>query len=259
MNAFIGCCSALIGASIYGFQRYDLAWLVFFGMISVDNNSPALLSRDSQDDIRAPRLFGSIEPIRMQTSHIVDVAQLHFRELAWSMNGQFGAGHILELYQALAESPHFFGYVYYAKGALIGFATGTTDFQDTRLRIMKVYRRKIPTVFRILISNPRFLLAALESKFLVPPLFRRLGTSAEWLTFVTDTRCSYLAPFVSIKLIGSVKEHFQQVGVSHYVAQGYRLNPKAMRLYEKLKWRVANVLIMHVIYQYSAKPHDQQR
>jgi hypothetical protein len=226
-------------------------------MASVDYSASARPSSDSQESMRAPRLYDSIEPIPMQKNHVEDVARLHFRELSWSMNGHFGPGHILELYEALADSPHFFGYVYYAKGALIGFATGTTDFQETRLRIMQVYRRKMPTVLRILIRNPKFLLAALESKYLVPPLFRRLGTSAEWLTFVTDTRSSYLAPFVSMKLIDSIKKHFQKAGVSRYVAQGYKFNPKAMRLYEKLKWQVANVLIVHVIYQYSIKQNDQ--
>jgi hypothetical protein len=203
---------------------------------------------------RTPRLIQEIVPVPLRTEHISDIAQLHFRELSWSLNGHFGQGHIRDLYQALAESPHFFGYVYYAKGELIGFVTGTTDFEDTRNRIMPVYRRKMGTILRILLRNPRFLVAALESRFIVPAAFRSLGTRAEWLTFITDTRKGYIAPFVALRLIDSVRNHFRELGVSGYVAQGYKINPKAMTLYGKLRWRVAKRLVMHVVYHYPTDP-----
>lgn len=203
---------------------------------------------------RISHLLQEIVPLRLGAEHVADIARLHFRELSWSLNGQFGQDHIYDLYRALAESPHFFGYAYYASGELIGFVTGTTDFEDTRRRIMPIYRRKIGRMLQILLRNPRFLIAALESRFLVPPAFRSLRTKAEWLTFITDTRKGYIAPFVALRLIDSIRDHFREIGVNGYVAQGYKINPKAMALYRKLRWRVAKRLFMHVIYYYPTDP-----
>lgn len=200
---------------------------------------------------RRPDVLAQIRLEPLTAAHIKDVAELHFKQLSWSFNGQFGQDHILELYHALSKSRHFFGYVYYAKGELLGFVTATSDYADTRRLVTKVFQRKIWKAFTVFVRHPRFLLTAIESKFVVPLVFRRYGTRAEWLTFVTDTSRAYFSPLVALKLIEALNDHFKNAGVRIYMAQGYKNNPKAMRYYEKLRWRVATPLLMHNIYYYT--------
>ncbi|MGH8670866.1 MAG: hypothetical protein ACREUA_02360, partial [Burkholderiales bacterium] len=125
------------------------------------------------------------------------------------------------------------------------------DYADTRRLIMGVFKRKIMKVLQVFVRHPRFFLTALESKFIVPLVFRWFGARAEWLTFVTDTTKGYISPFVALKLIEVLNNHFRNAGVRVYMAQGFKNNPKAMRYYEKLKWRVAAPLLMHNIYYYA--------
>lgn len=191
-----------------------------------------------------------IQPERVRQEHLADIAALHYRVLFWSFNGQFGPGHIQELYEALYQSKQFFGYVIYINGRLLGFVTATSDYADTRRQIMGVFKRKIMKVLWVFIRHPRFFLTALESKFVVPLVFRWFGARAEWLTFVTDTTKAYISPFVALKLIEVLNNHFRNAGVRIYMAQGFKNNPKAMRYYEKLKWRVAAPLLMHNVYYY---------
>jgi len=195
-----------------------------------------------------PDVLAQIQPKPLTVAHIRDVAELHFKQLPWSFNGQFGKEHILELYTALAASPHFFGYVFYVEGRLLGFVTATTDYADSRRLLSKVFNRKIWALLKVFARHPRFLLTALESKFLVPLVFRWHGARAEWLTFVTDTSQAYLGPFVALRLIEALNEHMSMAGIRVYMAQGYKNNPKAMRYYEKLRWRVAASLLMHNVY-----------
>lgn len=199
------------------------------------------------------RLLKEIPLEQLNEIHIEDVAKLHYNLLPWSFNGQFGESHIVDLYKALSRSPHFFGYVCYQDRKLMGFVTATMDYRDTRRRIMEVYRRKLGRMCWIFLRHPRFFLAALESKFLVPPIFRRYGTRAEWLTFVTDTLTGSVGPLVAMKLIEAVREHFESAGVPCYMAQGFKDNPPAMKMYKKLGWRIVATLPMHNIYHYPTK------
>lgn len=199
---------------------------------------------------RIERLLEEIRLEPLSATHLEDVAKLHYRLLPWSFNGQFGEKHIIDLYKALWHSPHFFGYVYYRDDRLMGFVTATTDYRDTRNHIMGVYRKRLPRLLWIFLRHPAFLLAALESKFLVPRIFRRYETNAEWLTFVTDTTTGTLGPLVAMRLIDAVREHFRSTGVACYMAQGFKDNPPAMKMYEKLGWRVVATLPMHNIYYY---------
>jgi hypothetical protein len=195
-------------------------------------------------------LLDIIQPEPLEARHLADVAELHYRQLSWSFNGHYGKQHVLDLYVALGQSPHFFGYVYYNRGQLLGFVTATSDFRETRRHIMRVYTSKIGQTLMIFLRHPRFFLTALESKFVVPLVFRRFGTTSEWLTFVTDTERNYLAPLVALRLIDVLREHFRRLGVRAYMAQGFKNNPKAMRLYDKLRWQVVSHLLMHNIYWY---------
>ena len=199
---------------------------------------------------RIERLLGEIPLEPLSPKHLEDVAKLHYRLLPWSFNGQFGETHIIDLYRALGRSPHFFGYVYYRDGKLLGFVTATTDYRDTRDHLLGVYRKKLVKMLWIFLRRPSYLLAALESRFLVPRVFRRYGTRAEWLTFVTDTTTGTLGPLVAMRLIEAVREYFFSAGVGCYMAQGFKNNPPAMRMYEKLGWRVVATLPMHNIYYY---------
>ena len=205
------------------------------------------------------RLAGILEGIRIEpvgAAHLKEIAELHFGQLSWSFSGQFGQGHILELYQAIARSPHFFGYACYGRGELLGFVTATTDYEDTRRLAVEVFRRKLPRALWVFARSPRFLLTALESRFAVPLVFRRFGARAEWLTFVTDTSKGYISPFVALRLISALNDHFRDAGIAIYMAQGFKNNPKAMRYYEKLKWRVAQPLLMHNVYYYTTARAD---
>ncbi len=200
------------------------------------------------------RLLREVPLGPLTAAHIEDVAKLHYRLLPWSFNGQFGESHIVDLYRALSRSPHFFGYVSYQDCRLVGFVTGTMDFRETRGRIVEVYRRRLGRMCWIFLRHPRFLLAALESKFLVPSIFRRYGTRAEWLTFVTDTGTGSVGPLVAMRLIEAIQEHFQSARVSCYMAQGFKDNPPAMKMYKKLGWRIVATLPMHNIYLYPTTP-----
>jgi GNAT superfamily N-acetyltransferase len=199
---------------------------------------------------RIERLLKDVRLEPLSFAHLEDVARLHYKLLPWSFNGQFGEAHIIDLYRALGRSPNFFGYVYYRDGRLIGFVTATTDYRDTRGHILDAYRKKLSKMVWIFLRHPVFLLAALESKFLVPIIFRRYNTRAEWLTFVTDTTTGTIGPLVAMRLIDAVREHFFSAGVDCYMAQGFKDNPPAMKMYEKLGWRVVATLPMHNIYYY---------
>jgi GNAT superfamily N-acetyltransferase len=199
---------------------------------------------------RAEQLLNEIHLVPLSPSHIDDIARLHYRILPWSFNGQFGQAHITDLYRALCRSPYFFGYVYYRGGEIVGFVTATSDFEDTRRHVLNIFKHKIWQSLKIFMRHPRFFLTAFESKLLVPLVFRRFGCRAEWLTFVTDTEKSYLVPLVAMRMIDQVRKHFSDIGVKAYMAQGFRDNPRAIQLYEKLRWRVVARLPMHNIYYY---------
>ena len=86
-------------------------------------------------------ILAHIQPEPLRHEHLADIADLHYRQLSWSFNGQFGPAHILELYEALYQSKHFFGYVYYNGGQLLGFVTATNEYADTR-RICSCQKNK---------------------------------------------------------------------------------------------------------------------
>ncbi len=199
---------------------------------------------------RIERLLEGIQLEPISHAHIADAARLHHKLLSWSFNGKFGEAHIADLYTALMRSPHFFGYVYYRNGRLIGFVTGTTDYKDTRRHILQAYRGKLLKMLSIFIRYPAFLVAAMESKFVVPLVFERYRTCAEWLTLITDTSSDPIGPLVAVRLINAVREHFRSCGVGSYMAQGFKKNPRAMKMYEKLEWQVAANLPIHNVYHY---------
>ena len=205
---------------------------------------------------RGRHLLDELELLAMGREHASDVARLHYKELSWSFNGHLGPEHMRELYEALVCSEAFFGYVIYRKGLLLGFVTATTDSGQMRSSIRRVYRGKLFSVMALLVRYPSFLIGVLESLFIVPVSFRRYATKAEWLTFVTNTEVGYLTPLVAIKLIDAVRDHFHACGVSTYLAQGVKQNPKAIRLYEKLGWEIAAKLMIHNIYVYRSNAHD---
>jgi hypothetical protein len=205
---------------------------------------------------RGRHLLEGLELLPMRGEHTSDVARLHYNELSWSFNGQLGPEHVRELYEALVRSQFFFGYVIYRNGQLLGFVTATTDSDQMRSSIRRVYRGKLLQVAALMARHPSFLMGVLESLFVVPIVFKRYATKAEWLTFVTNTEVSYLTPLVAIKLIDAVRDHFHACGISTYVAQGVKQNPKAMRLYEKLGWEVAAKLLIHNIYVYRSNARD---
>jgi len=207
-------------------------------------------SEVNKSEKRGQHLLDGLELLPMRAEHASDVARLHFKELSWSFNGQLGPDHIRGLYEALVCSKFFFGYVIYRKSQLLGFVTATTDSGEIRSSIRHAYRGKFLRVAGLMLRHPSFMLGVLESLFVVPIAFKRYGTKAEWLTFVTNTEVSYLTPLVAIKLIDAVRDRFHACGISIYLAQGVKQNPKAMRLYEKLGWEVAARLLIHNIYIY---------
>ena len=198
-------------------------------------------------------LLGDIAPQPLGPEHIPDIARLHHRELWWSFNGRFGEAHIAELYRAVFESREAFGYVYYHQSRLIGFATGTLDSDATRRAVTSVFKGKLGRTVAILLRRPKFIAVLLESRFIVPGIFRRHHTKAEWLTLVTDTEAHYLSAFVALKLIDSIRLHFKSSGVGVYLGQTIKDNPRALRLYARLRWHVAARLFMHNVYSFSTE------
>ena len=197
---------------------------------------------------RLTDLLAQIRTEPLALVHLNDIADLHFKELSWSFNGQFGPEHILELYKTLFQSKHFFGYACYDGGRLLGCITGTTDYFDIRNLLVNVYRKKKLAMMKIFLRHPWFFLAALESKLVVPLVFKWLRAKGEVLTLLTDTTRGYIGPLVALKLVGVINEHFSSAGMEIYVGQGFRDNPKAIRYYKKLMWRVVVRLLVHNIY-----------
>lgn len=202
------------------------------------------------------RLFHDIELVRFGPEHVADVARLHYEELSWSFNGHLGPEHVRSMYASIVGNPRFFGYVIYHDGKLLGFVTATTNSAASRRSILVAYSGKLLRVLLIFARNPLFLVGALESLLVVPYFFRKFQTSAEWLTFVTNTRVPYLTPVVAIKLVDAVRDHFRAAGVGVYLAQGVKKNPKAMSFYEKLGWNVVARLPIHNIYVYRTDAPD---
>jgi len=207
---------------------------------------------------RIDQLLGEIKLVSISYQHLEDVAKLHYKLLPWSFNGQFGEHHILKLYELLIQSPNFFGYAYYENDRLLGFVTATTNNNEVRDRITDIYRNKIFKMVRVFLRNPSFLLAAFESKFLVPRFFKLYNTRAEWLTLLSDTNTGWIGSLVTLRLIDSIREHFLSMGIDCFLAQGFKKNPPAMKLYEKLGWRVVASLPMHNIYYYSTGNHSKE-
>jgi hypothetical protein len=189
-----------------------------------------------------------IEPITL--NNINDIATLHYKILSWSLNGSLGKEHILELYKAIFESSHVFGYICYSGDTTLGFLTATTNSSKTRNSLIKIYANKIPQLIKHLLKKPKDIIAILESKFLVPYIFKKYECNAEWLTFVTDTSNAFITPYVSLGLMAELKDHFKKNDIDFYMAQGIKDNPKAIKYYKKLKWKVVQKLLMHNIYYY---------
>lgn len=184
--------------------------------------------------------------------HVNDLAALHYRELQWSFNGQLGLDHIRDLYAALVTSPHFFGHIIYFNGRLIGFSTATTDVRAMRANIAGAYRGKYLRIISYFLRNPLAAMGVMESMFVVPYFFKKAGASGEWLTFITDTEASFVAPLAALRLIDAVRDEFRARSVEIYAAQGVRDNPRAIQLYTKLGWSILAKLPVHNIYVYRA-------
>jgi hypothetical protein len=189
----------------------------------------------------------------MSKEDIKDVVDLHYKILHWSFNGRMGKEHIHDLYNALLMSDSFFGCVCFQGEQLLGFLTASTDFSKTRSYVTQVYKKNWLKLLLIILKNPRVLLGILESKFIVPLIFNKHNNNAEWLTFVTDTEKFYISPFVSIKLMQSLNDHFKSLGIQSYMAQGVKNNPRAMKYYEKLNWKVIKSLYVHNIYYFNSE------
>ena len=212
---------------------------------------------NNQDRLqRSKQMLAALKLQKIEAHHVPDIADIHYKELSWSFNGRLGAEHVRELYAELVKDPHFFGYAICHQGKVLGFVTATTDSAAIRARIQNVYLRKILRVAGLMLRHPSFLVGALESRFWVPRAFEKLGSKAEWLTFVTNTDSGYLSPFVAIRLIDAVRDHFREVGTDVYLAQGVKQNPKAMRFYDKLGWNVVTRLYIHNIYAYRSDARD---
>lgn len=214
----------------------------------------------SQDRLdRSRQMLAALTLQKIEARHIQSIADVHYKELSWSFNGQLGIEHIRELYGELAKDPHFFGYAICHQEKVLGFVTATTDSAAIRTRIQAVYLRKMHRVMGLMLRHPSFLVGALESRFFVPRAFEKQGSKAEWLTFVTNTDSGYLSPFVALRLIDAVRDHFRDSGIDLYLAQGVKQNPKAMRFYDKLGWNVVARLYVHNIYAYRSDAPDASR
>lgn len=195
-------------------------------------------------------LLDQIQVTPLDSEHVEDIATLHQNILWWSFNGRMGKEHIKRLYQSVVDEENSFGFVCYVDGQLLGFVTATKDSFKTRKAVQKVYANHFLTTLWHMVKNPKAILAILESKFVVPPVFRKFDCNAEWLTFVTNTNNFFITPFVATKLMVALNEKFSQLGVKQYMAQGIKANPQALKFYEGLNWKVIQSLFLHNIYQF---------
>lgn len=207
------------------------------------------ISRELQNH----RILDQLMISQLGPQHLEELVELHSRILWWSFNGRMGKDHIRALYSALISDPNVFGFVCHAKGRFVGFVSATTNSTSTRKSIQQVYSKKFILVLKNLVQNPKAVLSILESKFLVPRIFRKFNCHAEWLTFVTDMDASFITPFASAKLIAALNARFMSMGITNYMAQGIKDNPAAMKFYKALGWKVVHALPMHNIYLYDSR------
>jgi hypothetical protein len=168
-----------------------------------------------------------IEP--MSVGDVEAIAALHRRSIDWSMTSQLGHDHVRTLYATLLAQPHFFGFVCYDSGRLVGFSTATFDYPATRATLAKLYGRHLPRILLMALAKPKYLVNLIESRFLLPRLYAQIDTRAEWLSLVSNPSESRLAPAATVALIRRVMATFRQAGVKSVVGQSYARNRRGLR------------------------------
>jgi hypothetical protein len=168
-----------------------------------------------------------LEP--MSVADVGAIAALHRRSIDWSMTSRLGYEYVCSLYEALLAQPQFFGYVCREANEIVGFSTATFDYTTTRAVLGKLYGQRLPRILFMAITNPKNLANLIESRFLLPRLFARVDTLAEWLSLVTDERQPQLAPAATVALIRQIRETFREGGVKYFVGQSYARNRQQLR------------------------------
>lgn len=204
-------------------------------------------------DPRTQHFLEQIQVVPLETRHLKDMAQLHYQMLPWSFNGQMGANHVYDLYSNVLNDKNVFGSVCYVNGQLMGFLTATMNSKSTRHHIQKAYLSKFFKIVWALIKSPKTVFIILESKFLVPRIFQQHNCKVEWLTFICNTKHSFISPFVAVKLMAQLNKDLAARQVTHYMAQGIKDNPPAMKFYQALNWKIVKRLFMHNIYYFEVK------
>lgn len=204
-------------------------------------------------DQRTQRFLEQIQVVPLEVNHLDDLARLHYDMLPWSFNGQMGPAHIRDLYSNILNDENVFGSVCYMNNELMGFLTATMNSKATRQNIQKAYLSKLFKIAWALFKSPKTLCIILESKFLVPRIFKQANCEVEWLTFICNTKHSFISPFVAIKLMSQLNQDLSRRQVKYYMAQGIKDNPPAMKFYKALNWKIAKRLFMHNIYYFEVK------
>jgi hypothetical protein len=188
-----------------------------------------------------------IEP--MTGRDIADVVVLHRRSINWSMTSRLGEEHVRALYGSLLAQPHFFGFVCREQNRLIGFTTATFDYRATRAILGRLYGRHFARILLMALANPLDLINILESRLLIPRLFSKFDTRAEWLSLVADAAEAQLAPAATVALIRQVRAAFRDAGVDCFLGQSYARNKVQLRkLYGLFGGTVVRRLLVNDFY-----------
>jgi hypothetical protein len=182
----------------------------------------------------------------------VDLARLHFDILNWSFTGKLGIGFIENLYRTiLSHKDIFFGVALYDRNnRLVGFSIATIDYHKAREIISPLYKKLLFRVFINALTNFSFFLIMLESKFVIPPIYKKYGIYAEWLVFITDTKDKAIYLPASIALCRYMIREFKKRNILKVIGQFYSNQDKLIGFYQMIGGRIVNKLLVNQLIVY---------
>lgn len=176
------------------------------------------------------------------------IADLHSRVLDWSINGRLGRDHVAAVYECLFAGDDIVGFVAMRDDRLLAFQISTLDYRAVRRRLSNLlaFHRKLRIVLGCLL-HPSDLIALFETAFLVVPIMRRTGVTAEIVSWVGEpgnaaaTFAAHDCLMKSLKAMAGRGERF-------CLAQFQKPNDRAYAYFRKLGIVPVRSLLRHDIF-----------
>lgn len=183
-----------------------------------------------------------------EPKHLQQVVDLHYKVLNWSINSRLGKDHIYNLYNALLSDKNSFGLVYINNNKLLGFFTGTTNYNETARIIKSQFGFKL--ILKLLfhaIKNPMVMIDLVENAFFIPKVKKSIPTTTEGLSLVTDIG-DPMGGFAAMALWKAFNTYCKEKGINMWVGQVAKYDIKPNQLYKIYKAKLIKSLIRNNIY-----------